>query len=440
LQILLLPCKIWQPFAKDSTTMKRMPRGVQEVRYKTADKKTQVKYRVRINSKELNVKVDKLFSKLEEAVEYLHLMKTGRGREVVYSLEEKKKKYDEVFDSIVQAPPLTMYINLYIKQYIDTRERKTDLQIRNYKNILSFYNTIKKTKIDIKHSVKALMPNVNVGGTFWALGGNTRKAFGDFKPIEIGPYEINSYIRNRLALGMAKISVSRELTFISRFFEKLKYIDPHFENLPNPVKSHDKDLLKNRIHKRVFRLDEDVETKLFTALKQYKNPQMYQIVLLSLLTSCRRSEIVTLEWEQIKENHIDLWHTKSGKPRKVYLTKEAKEFIATIPKRANDPRLFTYKIMGFEGSFNKFKEELGLKSLRMHDMRRESIARFVEKVGNNSLILSEILGFESVRKLEASHIEPNLRPTVDTQQGLQKHFGHSTASYTKVYYNFNTKK
>ena len=43
-----------------------------------------------------------------------------------------------------------------------------------------------------------------------------------------------------------------------------------------------------------------------------------------------KSEVITLKQEQVKENYIQLIHTKSGKPRKVYLTKEAQEFLTTL--------------------------------------------------------------------------------------------------------------
>ena len=240
-------------------------------------------------------------------------------------------------------------------------------------------------------------------------------------------------------MNMKKISVSRELTFISRFFDKLKYIDPSFTDFPNPVKLHDKDLLKDRIVKRVYRIDEETEKLLFKSFEEYSNPELGQIAVLSLLTSCRRSEIVYLEWNQIHDNYLQLWHTKSGKPRKVYLTKEAQDLIKSIPKVKGQERLFSYTLAGFEGSFDKLKEKIGLKGkFRFRDFRRESISRFVERVGNNGLILSEILGYESVRKLEELHIAPMQMPDVSNQYGIQNHVGHSTGQITKVYFNLKT--
>ena len=413
--------------------MPTLPRGIRAVTWKNKDKKTQTRYRVRVNTKEF--KADKLFDDLQEAIEFLNLSKSKRGKEVIFNITEKEIEERNQMMELLSSPPLFFYIEKYIDKYVKTREQETYLQKRNVQNILSFYKTIQSTKIEYRHSIKVK------GGSVLSSMTYPMKPFGQFKVSEVSAFEINAYIQARLAQGKKKISVSREITFISRLFEKLKYIDPHFRDLQNPTRDFDRDLLKDRIVKRVFRLDEKVEEKLFAELKNYRNPELHQIVALSLLTSCRRSEIVTLTWEQIHPTYIQLWHTKSGKPRKVYLTKEAADFIKTIPKRQDDPRLFTYTLAGFEGSFDKFKERLGLKGkLRFHDFRRESIARFVEKAGNNSLILSEILGYESIRKLEQLHVQPQQLPSIDTQKDLEKHFGHSTPAYTKVYYNLNIKK
>ena len=102
----------------------------------------------------------------------------------------------------------------------------------------------------------------------------------------------------------------------------------------NGAVGYDKELLKftdkqkvSAIKKREFRLTKTDEEKLFLALNKHPNPDFKRIVLLALYTAMRRSEIVTLTWGQIKENYIQLYVTKSGKPRKVYLTVEAKELI-----------------------------------------------------------------------------------------------------------------
>jgi integrase len=154
---------------------------------------------------------------------------------------------------------------------------------------------------------------------------------------------------------------------------------------------------------------------------------------MSLLTACRRSEIVNLEWSQIKENYIQLIHTKSGRPRKVYLTLQAKELLKTIEKKQE--RLFTYTLAGFDGSFVKFMKNNNLSHIHFHDFRRESISRFIEQIGSdNSILITEILGFANVKRFEENHIT-NSSVSISTEEDLLKSIGHSNKQTTKIYTN-----
>ena len=192
--------------------------------------------------------------------------------------------------------------------------------------------------------------------------------------------EINDYIKARLStpaisrygtsLGrnVSKISVSRELSFIKKLFDNLRHQESRFKGIPNPVTEYDKDLLKNRDPKNDYRLSDEDKEILFTALDKHPNPEMKQICLLSYYCGFRRSEIVPLTWEQVhlNDNYIQLYQTKSGRPRKVIITKEAREILENIPKKENQPRLFTYTLFGFSGSFDKFIERIGLKAKGFH--------------------------------------------------------------------------
>jgi hypothetical protein len=78
------------------------------------------------------------------------------------------------------------------------------------------------------------------------------------------------------------------------------------------------------------------------------------------------------------------------------------------PQEENDPRLFTYTLLGFSGSFDKFIERHKLDKFRFHFFRREAISNLVFNIGqitgmdgaNFSILISELLGIENVRTLE----------------------------------------
>ena len=67
---------------------------------------------------------------------------------------------------------------------------------------------------------------------------------GDFKPIDITEYQIQSYIKERLNKKISPISIERELAKLSNLFKKLPQIDPALKEIKNPAVGYDKELLK----------------------------------------------------------------------------------------------------------------------------------------------------------------------------------------------------
>ena len=413
-----------------------LPRGIQLLQWvNQSDNSIQNRYRVRIIRKDL--KADRVFDDLEEAKEFLNLSKVTKGKEIIFNIseEERKKKEDEklrnFYAETLGNPPLEIYINKFISTYVDTREQETYLQKRNTYNIKCFYRLICNAEIEHKTSDQ----HFNPVSMMHMIQGSAKKRFGSIPLSEIDFTTINAFIRAELTTGKKKSSVARAVSLLSKFFTKLKHINPALRDFPNPCVQYDKELLANANGKREYRLSDEEELKLMEALNKRKSPEMKNIVLLSLYTAMRRSEILTLTWNQIRENYIQLTHTKSGRPRKVWLTTEAKEILKSIPKKPNTDKIFTYSITGFEGSFTKMKEAIGLKHMRFHDLRRESISRLVERVGTkNSILLTEILGMASVRKFHENYLQDIPMPP-STEEAISKLAGHSNLEETKGYFN-----
>ena len=443
--------------------MSQLPRGITQVLWKnkTKTKEKQVKFRVRVNKK-INgqqVKVDQLFDDLEQAMDFLATYQSNIGRQALHKFEfehdEKAKKIAELLTS--------PSISYYIKQFIADNIPETDdpLKKRNRASKLSFFKTIEKTTIPDRHN-ELVMPLLNAGGLLTQMAQNAivkggKKRFGDFKPEQISYIEINDYIKARLStpavsryqtkLGrnVSKISVSRELTFIKKLFDKLRHQEKRFANIANPVSEHDKDLLVNRDQKNDYRLSDDDKEILFNALDKHPNPEMKQICLLSYYCGFRRSEIVPLTWDQVhlNENYVQLYQTKSGRPRKVIITKDARKILESIPRKENEPRLFTYTLYGFSGSFDKFNIRIGLKAkgFHFHFFRREAISNLVFNIGqatgmdgaNFSILISELLGIESVRHLEKNHLSDMPTGSLNSQIDIMKSVGHNNKQTTKRY-------
>jgi integrase len=443
--------------------MSALPRGVTQVLWKnkTKTKEKQVKFRVRVNKKVNGIpfKIDQLCDTLEEAKDLLATCQSNIGRQTLNKIElEQNEKAKKIAD-ILTSPPISFYIKKYIAENIP--EIQDDLKKRNRASKLSFFKTIGNTAIPDRHNEIA-QPLLNAGGLLAQMAQNTisnsgKKRFADFKPEQITYMEINDYIKARLAtpavsrygtnLGrnVSKISVSRELSFIKKLFDNLRHQENRFKGIPNPVTEYDKDLLKNRDPKNDYRLSDEDKEILFNALDKHPNPEMKQICLLSYYCGFRRSEIVPLTWEQVRlnENYIQLYQTKSGRPRKVIITKQAREILEGIPRKENQPRLFTYTLYGFSGSFDKFNERIGMKDkgFHFHFFRREAISNLVFNIGqatgmdgsNFSILISELLGIENVRHLEKNHLAELPNNTLNSQIDIMKSVGHNNKQTTKRY-------
>lgn len=445
--------------------MSALPRGVTQVLWKnkTKSKEKQVKFRVRVNKKVNGepFKLDQLCDTLEEAKDLLATCHSNLGRQTLNKIDlDQAEKAKRVAD-LLASPPLSFYIKQYIQQNIPEIEGN-DLKRRNRAAKLSFFKTIEATQIPDRHH-EISQPLLQAGGLLAQMAQKTianssKRPFGSFKPEQISYLEINDYIKTRLAtpamtgnrktsLGrnVSKISVSRELTFIKKLFDNLKHQEARFKTIPNPVTEHDKDLLKNRDIKSDYRLSDADKEVLFTALDKHPNPEMKQICLLSYYCGFRRSEIVPLLWEQVHldQNYIQLYQTKSGRPRKVIITKEARKVLESIPKKENQPRLFTYTLFGFSGSVDKLLERIGLKDkgFRFHFFRREAISNLVFNIGqstgmdgvNFSILISELLGIENVRNLEKRHLAELPTNSLNSQADIMKSVGHNNKQTTKRY-------
>lgn len=408
-----------------------IPRGIQVVHWNTKDGQ-KTAYRVRITRKDFKGIRSKAFDNLDEAKEYLALSKTVQGKKLIYSVEQSEEEKYRLDQEHRNDYSFEHFVKMYIRDYIDTKPRETELQKRNYASILAFYNTIVNTSIldrSLTYQDKVEMGIGNPEDPVY-------KFFGKFQIHKITPIDINNYIRTRKKLGLKPISIQREITHISNVFNKAKYFSEQdfIVELRNPTREYDRDLLKNTSLKREGILDDETLEKVFKALKDYSNQQLYEIVNLSLLTSMRRSEVVTLKKSQVKENYIQLIHTKSGKPRKVYLTAQAQEFIKTLTTKNDEGNFFTYTIMGVDRVFREVMKRNNLfPQVKFHDFRKTAISRTLSRADDNSLLVANILGFSSVRRFHANHVSTRLMST-DTQAGALRTFGHDNPDVTNQHY------
>ncbi|MGF6348116.1 integrase [Variovorax sp. W2I14] len=415
--------------------MSALPRGIRVVRWTNADGSVSVRYRVRIERKDF--KADNLYEDLAEAVLFLNLTKSNRGRQALSTEEqhrktELEKKEKELIAKWVHEKVTTRLFKhslaTYKQEHVDTLPDEEELDARKKSNLQSFLRTIQNTKISVDGG-SALSP-IDL-----SKFSEKSKPFSEFETVKLGPIDINKYIEARLKLGRKKSTVSREVSIISQIIENDRGKFKEIAAIPNPALNYNKKLLANKPTKKKVRLSKEDYEKIMLELDTYPNPHMKKICKFALATACRRSEIINLRWDWIQDTHIEFPRSKTG-PRNVYLTQEALEILGTVQKESDEPRVFnSYStIAGFEGSFSKFMERIGLKHITFHVFRKTAFSIFYDALGDeNSTLIAQFLGVRSVRKMDELHA-PRIPKGFQTAKDIQRSGGHSSAEVANKHY------
>ena len=144
-------------------------------------------------------------------------------------------------------------------------------------------------------------------------------------------------------------------------------------------------------------LSEEEIRRLGRALAQHEDshPVYVAIIRLLLLTGCRRREIVTLRWKEYREGHLHLEDSKTG-PRMVWLSSPARRILDGQPRTT--PWVFPSSRTGnsvhvnpVESFWRRLRSEIGLKDVRLHDLRH-TFASIAVMRGENILTVGRLLG------------------------------------------------
>ena len=104
-----------------------------------------------------------------------------------------------------------------------------------------------------------------------------------------------------------------------------------------------------------------------------KHPRHVAFIRLLLLTGCRKSEILTLQWSDCREGRLFLRDSKTG-PRTVWLSAPARTVLSGLPRRGkwvfpSPQRPGPVFITVFDRFWWQVREEAGIADVRLHDCR-----------------------------------------------------------------------
>ena len=123
---------------------------------------------------------------------------------------------------------------------------------------------------------------------------------------------------------------------------------------------------------------------------------------LLMLTGCRRSEIMTLPWEDVylEANEIRLRDSKTG-PRVMPLSPGAARLLASLPRDAGNPWVIAGRKPGTRLThiayyWYRVRERAGLDDVRIHDLRHSFASRALA-LGESLPTIGKLLGHSKIQ-------------------------------------------
>jgi integrase len=226
---------------------------------------------------------------------------------------------------------------------------------------------------------------------------------------------MNRYAKN---LYPMKISTIQKVD-IQELFNNLtktgKYGANRFLDILSPVfnKAIEWELLKvNPVvgikkHKEQSRdryLTREELPKFFVTLAEEKNQLIKDFILISLYTSARKGNVLTMRWENIK--FIDkIWYipdTKNGIPQSLPLLDQAVKILEARKQQSTSEWVFPSETSSSghlqepKKSWKRICQKAGIQDLRIHDLRR-TIPSWMAMTGANQYVIGKVLNHENPR-------------------------------------------
>ena len=139
-----------------------------------------------------------------------------------------------------------------------------------------------------------------------------------------------------------------------------------------------------------------------------RHPREAAFVRLLLLTGCRKSEILTLQWSDYREGRLFLRDGKTG-PRTVWLSSPARNIVDGLPRSSrwvfpSPQRQGPLSAMVFETFWYRVREEAEIADVRLHDLRH-TYASIAIMQGESVTTTARLLGHNDAQTtLKYAHL------------------------------------
>ena len=273
-----------------------------------------------------------------------------------------------------------------------TQKKEEKQQSKSGMLFKDFWDIFDKKYMQVTHKPSTINRNKS------RIKNNILPFFGEKILSEITKREIIAFSEK---LSHIKGTLSKSLRLLSCAFNKAiawEYL-PEGSNPCNGVsKPADKKMERFLTNEELLR----VEDVLLNADKQ-KACSPYGIAALTLLlyTGCRKSEILTLKWEDVHLQEKYLYFVDSNTGTKtVPLNEKAIQLLEKMPKQTGNPYVFCGKhakthIINITKTWQFVRQAALISDVRIHDLRH-SFASFALKKGLDLYTVSKLLGHKNI--------------------------------------------
>src|SRR5690606_22440056 len=161
---------------------------------------------------------------------------------------------------------------------------------------------------------------------------------------------LDSVIGSLRERGNSNATINRKMAALSKLVRKAHKMGDIF-NLPEFIRQ------KERVGRIRF-LEYEEEKRLFAAIKS-RCEDSYRLSLFLVDTGCRLGEAIGVTWNDIQDQRVTFWLTKSNRSRTVPLTRRARK-AAHIPHEKLKGPFSMLNQVRFRQIWNEAKMEVGL--------------------------------------------------------------------------------
>jgi integrase len=273
------------------------------------------------------------------------------------------------------------------------KAKKLQLEFKG-KSFPSTYRTLEELKVEYLDWAASRKTPSSLGASKAALSQFAKFVGTDRRLDQITVKDVDSFIS--MTAGRVKpISANFYLRSLKAIFEVAKRWGYVGENVWKQIRPLRYELPPPRI------LSPD-EIRSFLKQTRKLHPQLEPLMDFYLLTGARRSEALSLSWEDVdfERNEIVLKKTKGKRSRKIPMLKQIREI---MKDRRELPKPFPFSADTVSRKAVAIAEAAGIKGASLHDLRK-SFASYLADAGMPDFLIVSLMGHQDRETTQRHYI------------------------------------